>query len=828
MVPEIARRRLGWVAALGIVAAGAWAGACQDGPNPLGPPPPTPSGKVLVSNVVEGPLPTSPRSGPGAAPSASQVAYVSLPPDSVPGGTTAVVENRRTGANVTTAVLNGGFDPVPVEAQSGDTLDIVVTIPGDHPVTFSYAVPPRLRPVVVRSDPSSGKRDVPLNTNIVIVFSEPIDPATLTSSSVQLFLGMSAVAGSVTTLEGSATSAVFTPAAPLAPNTDYRLEVTQAVRDRDGDPLAAPVTIEFTTGTSFAGSATVVAVIPESLIVLVGSAVQLSVESRDTSQLQLNDQPVTWSIDNPSIATISSTGLVTARALGTAHPRALVQGRAGEGVLVVLAPVSSVAVAPAAATIPATGGIDLAAVLKDASGNVLPVGVVTWTSSNPGVVAIANELERRAQLSGVSPGIATVTATSNGKRASASITVSSPGYPFVRLAAGVSHTCGVTSASWVLCWGRGTEGQLGRGSQLSSVAAGAIRDSVRFGGMSARGARACGVTPAGRAYCWGDNLRGGLGTGSVPVQSQCYVEEELWNSPLTASCVLAPSPVMGGHAFPTLAIGGAHLCALTASGAAYCWGDNTFGQLGLGTTVGPKSCGSALGIAFQCADTATATAVGLDFTNLVAGTWHTCAVTRGGTTYCWGINAFGQLGDSSATDRPGPVAVGGTVSFVALTAGSYHTCGLTSDGTAFCWGRNDGGQLGVATAGPDACPGVLPRSATPGSCSMVPVPVSGGLRFTAIAGGGAHTCGIASGGTAYCWGANPDGELGNGNTRSSATPVAVAGGLTFTSLAAGERHTCGITLAGVAYCWGLNVSGQLGAETPGSISSVPVKVQGQP
>jgi alpha-tubulin suppressor-like RCC1 family protein len=828
MGPETIRR-LRVVAALGALVAGVWAGACNDGSGPrLGSPAP-PGGKLLVSNVVDGPPAASPVTGSQTSPTAPpRVAYVSLPPDSVPGGTTAIVVNRRTGANVTTAVLNGGFDPVPVEAQAGDTLDIAVTVPGEPSATFVYAVPARLRPVVVRTDPSSGKRDVPLNTTIVIVFSEPIDPATLTASSVQLLLGTSVVGGAVGLLEGSATDAVFTPAALLQPNTDYRLELTQDVRDLGGDPLAAPVTIEFTTGTLLTGAAALVTVFPDSATVLVGSTAQLGVESRDTSQLQLSGQPATWSIDNPSIATISSTGLVTARAPGTAHPRALVDGRTGEGVVVVVALASSVETTPRTATIPTTGGIEVAAVLKDASGNVLPIGVVTWTTSNPAVAAIDSVGARQAFLSALSPGIATITATSNGKRASASITVASLGYPYVRLAAGISHTCGVTSASWVLCWGRGTEGQMGRGRQVSSAVPEAILDSVRFAGVSVGGARTCAVTSTGTAYCWGDNVLGGLGTGNVPGQQQCDVEAELWGSPLTASCVLAPSPLTGGHSFATLAIGGAHLCALAAGGAAYCWGDNTFGQLGLGTNVGPSNCGSALGIAFQCTDTATATAAGLDFTELVAGTWHTCAVTSGGITYCWGINAFGQLGDSSATDRARPVAVRGSFVFVALASGWYHTCGLTSDGTAYCWGRNDGGQLGVATTGPDACPGVLPRSAIPGSCSMVPVPVSGGLRFTAIAGGGAHTCGIASGGTAYCWGANPDGELGNGNTRSSATPVAVAGGLTFTSLAAGERHTCGITLAGVAYCWGLNVSGELGAQTPGSASSVPVRVQGQP
>ena len=133
---------------------------------------------------------------------------------------------------------------------------------------------------------------------------------------------------------------------------------------------------------------------------------------------------------------------------------------------------------------------------------------------------------------------------------------------------------------------------------------------------------------------------------------------------------------------------------------------------------------------------------------------HTCSLTAGGTAYCWGYNYSGQLGDNTTTNRPAPTQVVGAgtapLVFTALSAGGVHTCGVTADNALYCWGNNAFGELGDGTLTDRYTPAQVTGSG------------SAPLRFTAVTARRLHSCGLTTDGAVYCWGSNALGELGDG------------------------------------------------------------------
>ena len=751
-----------------------------------------------------------------------EVAYVSLSPGAFPAGVTAVIRSPRATGTVSVAIIEGGFDPVPVAAIADDELEIAITLAGGaSPVLLTRKVPARRPPRVVRTLPPRDKTDVPLNSSIVVVFSEPVSEASL-ASAVRLFRGATSVPGTVHLLEGTTAAVVFVPAELLDQNTRYRLDVTESVRDLAGDALAEPVSVEFATGATFAGHVDRATVLPDTVLLAIGSQVQLTATPRDSSGTPVSGHPILWSSDNPAVASVSSSGLVTAVGEGGVHIRT--QFFSGVAFVVVEADIEAVAsvrVTPESPIIPigALGGtVRLSAELRGITGNLLRFRQVAWGTSDASIATVNATSGGRAIVTGFAPGAAEITATSEGRSDRVTVTIVRPG-PFVRLSAGGpdSHTCGVTSDDWVLCWGSNNYGQLGTGLPGSALAPVGL-GGTKLSDVVSAWQQSCALTRTGRAYCWGDNRLGRLGIGTATGPEQCF-----GHSP----CAETPVGVAGGHEFVAIGMGDGHSCALTADGHAYCWGINAEGQLGTGSTSGPENCDNS-GSVLACSTVPVRVTGGLAFTSLAVGGnagfagAHTCALTASGAAYCWGENAHGQLGDGTTVDRASPTPVAGGHAFVSLTIGNTHTCGLTVDGAAFCWGLNGGGELGIGSAsGPDTC-----RQPYGTDCSKVPAPVAGGLRWAQIS-AGYHSCAVTQAGEAYCWGPNTFGALGTGTTLSAATPVPVSGGLTFTNVSAGSFHSCGVTTDRVAYCWGENLKGQLGTGSTTS-SSVPVRVSGQP
>src|SRR6266536_542677 len=191
---------------------------------------------------------TTSASGSPFALLAGDAVFVSLPPGTLSGEGLATIRNPQIGATVTAPMTFGGFDPVAIAAQPGDTLAIEVAIAGtERALRFAYVVPFAARTIVVRTNPPPHKRDVALNSKMFIVFSEPIDIPTVSDTSIRLLRDSQLIPGTFAFPDTDNLTATFTPSTPLESGTAYSLVISEAVTDLDGDSLSAPVVVDFTT-----------------------------------------------------------------------------------------------------------------------------------------------------------------------------------------------------------------------------------------------------------------------------------------------------------------------------------------------------------------------------------------------------------------------------------------------------------------------------------------------------------------------------------------------------------------------------------------------------
>jgi alpha-tubulin suppressor-like RCC1 family protein len=342
------------------------------------------------------------------------------------------------------------------------------------------------------------------------------------------------------------------------------------------------------------------------------------------------------------------------------------------------------------------------------------------------------------------------------------------------VAAGSSHTCALTMTGGAKCWGLNGSGQLGDGSttnRLMPVNVAALDSGVQAlsaGGYSLGGGnyRTCALTTSGGVKCWGDNTYGALGDGGTTTR-------------------LTPVNVAGlGSGMQAVSVGGGHTCALTTGGGVKCWGLNSSGQLGDGST----------SVRLTPVDV---TGLGSGVQAISTGEYHTCALTTNGGVKCWGYNSSGRLGDGSTTTRLTPVDVTDLGSGVqAISAGYQHTCALTTGGGVKCWGANFSGQIGDGST----------------TQRLTPVEVTGlGSNVQAIGAGYLHACALTTGGSVKCWGYNKFGQLGDGSTTDRLTPVDVTDfGNGVQAINTGYQHTCALTAGEGVKCWGYNQFGQLG------------------
>ncbi len=274
---------------------------------------------------------------------------------------------------------------------------------------------------------------------------------------------------------------------------------------------------------------------------------------------------------------------------------------------------------------------------------------------------------------------------------------------------------------------------------------------------------ACALDSSAAVTCWGSNLYGQLGT-TTPEQS--------FGSTAPGRVGLLPPAT-------ALAVGDYFACALIAGGAARCWGNNNYGQLGNGSNFD-----SHVPVAVQNISGATA---------IASGQQHSCVLVGGGVK-CWGYNGDGQLGNGTTTDSTTPVDVLGIRDAVAISVADFHSCAVLAGGSVQCWGYNGYGEIGDDTN--------LDR--------LAPVTVQGISGATAVATGYYHTCAVVQAGAVRCWGFNGEGQLGDGTDVRSRVPVAVVNVTGAVQVTAAYRHTCARLSDGTVKCWGQSNDGLLG------------------
>jgi alpha-tubulin suppressor-like RCC1 family protein len=378
-----------------------------------------------------------------------------------------------------------------------------------------------------------------------------------------------------------------------------------------------------------------------------------------------------------------------------------------------------------------------------------------------------------------------------------SVPVQVPLSNVMEVAVGDGHTCAISDGGRLWCWGAGDEGQLGVGSAGDSAEPVRVASVQRPVELAAGSGHSCARLEEDRLYCWGRNRVGQVGNG-------------------TTENMMAPVQIFPPGSTARVSAGFDHTCARKTDGTLWCWGSGKEGQLGTGASgeLGDRSTPDQVlvwpgGPALAPVD------------RVVAAGWHTFAFKDDGTLWCWGLGDEGQCGNG-ITDRtvvrrtPVPVRVrrGGPplTEVASASAGANHTCARMSDDSVRCWGGNLAGALG--------------DSSTDDRLWPVSVRDSGGDRLAAtrLASALLHSCASGHDGALWCWGEGRYGQLGNGDTDSRTAPLqaqVLAGAI---DVDGGDRHTCALASDEQVWCWGNNAYGQLG-DGDVAASLVPVRVR---
>jgi alpha-tubulin suppressor-like RCC1 family protein len=347
------------------------------------------------------------------------------------------------------------------------------------------------------------------------------------------------------------------------------------------------------------------------------------------------------------------------------------------------------------------------------------------------------------------------------------------------MAAGSDHSCGLLTDGRVYCWGGNQFGQIGDGqaptdrSDLFQVPS--PNNAVD---VDTETLHVCATRTSGSVWCWGYNNNSQVGGGALSGTTVRDTPYQL-ASPTSARLVAA---------------GVTHSCAVDSVGDLICWGDNTSGQLGIGSFDGDK------------VGPTKSTRIA-DIVEIELGKFFGCALRDDGAVFCWGDDSDGRLGLGSMGSKFYPTRVTSLPTARDIAVGEAHACAVLQSGGVRCWGAGDDGQLGDGSR----------------SDRTTPVEVSTLTDAVAIAAGQRHTCAIDRDRRLWCWGDNSRGQLGLGSMDARReTPARIGSLAGVLDVSAGHDHTCASTQSGSAFCWGDDTSGQLGPQATQNPERSPV------
>jgi len=355
--------------------------------------------------------------------------------------------------------------------------------------------------------------------------------------------------------------------------------------------------------------------------------------------------------------------------------------------------------------------------------------------------------------------------------------LTSPGFNSLSLSSGVGHTLALSTSGQLFGWGENGNGQLGDGTTTSHASVSAVIGGSSIATTASGAYFSLALRMDGRVLSWGNNDAGQLGDGTIGMK-------------LSPISVTAPTEAVAVDTLRTVAAGNFHTVVLGSNGMTWAWGLNSSGQLGDGTKIDRTLPSQVVGLRNVRA--------------VAAGEYHTIALTSDGKVMAWGQNKLGQVGNGLTDDVSSYAVVtvaGGSplANVIAIAAGSYHNLALTADGKVYAWGSNSNGQLGVG--GNSA---IQSRA----------VEIQGLPAITAIAAGAFHSLVRTGDGRLFGWGANFYGALGTAVATETNLPTAIMPDVTnVIHIGAGAYHSMAVKADGSAWAWGWNGYGQLGDGT---------------